>query len=1124
MSLRLICGKSGTGKSQYCLEEIKEKIKENKKIYIITPEQFSYAEEKKMLEIIGKNAVIEAEVLTFERMAHRVSSKLGGIAKQTLSKAGKAMLIYHILSNKKNDFTFLGKSKQNVEVIDTQITEFKKHGITTQMLEEYLEKTEDKYLKAKVDDMLLIYKDYENKLKNNYIEENDRLTILANQLEKEEVFKDAIFYIDEFVGFTKQEYNVIKQLIRMAKEVTVTITTDNLDMGTSMDSDIFYYNKQTADKLLYIAKEQDIECKKTIFLDNTYRFKNEELKHLEQNLEKIPYVKYNKEPENIKIFLATNPYTEVEEVARKISKLVKEENYRYRDIAVIAKDLETTYSSLCKAIFSEYDISYFIDEKKELSQNILIKYIISILDIYAQNWSLESVMNYIKIGFIELDDEDIYIFENKVRKWGIKGSKWYSSNWNYEEETDENKELLDKIKSIRNEVIDPLKQLKDSLSGTKTARQITQKLYEFITKNNAYEKIIKIEQEKGLSIELVEEYKLVWEIVIDLLDEIVMLFGEEKFTFEEYSEIIRIGLGNSSLGTIPQTQDQVLVGDIERSKSHKVKAVFLLGVNDGVFPSIYKKEGFFKDKDREELKQNGIELAKQTIERLYEDKFSIYKVFTLAENKLYISYTSADMESKPLRPSIYIMKLKKIFPKMEEKSDLNDIEEEFINVYSTFNNLIDKIRQEKEGNKVENIWKDVYNYYATSEQWKDKLQTAINALNKEDRTQNITKENIEKLYGKKLSTTISRLEQYRSCPFSYYLKYGLKLKTKDEFKVQAIDTGTFMHDILDTFFKQIKENGYSVKTITEEQIEEIVNNIVNDKLSYAKNYIFTSTDKFKVLTSRLKRLITKSIKYMVEGLKNSDFEVFETEAEFKENSNYKPIEMTLEDGKKVELTGKIDRIDLAKTSQGNYIRIIDYKSSIKNIDLNEVVAGIQIQLLTYLDAACKNEQVMPAGILYYNLIEPVLKSEKPMTEEQIEEEMRKKFKMQGLILADINIVKKMDKKLEKGQSNVIPAYIDKDGNLSKGKSNAISKEEFEILQQYTTKTIKEISREILSGNINQEPYYSKKTKRTPCEYCEFKSICDFRQGECNNQYRFIENKKKEEILNKIKEEENDNTK
>lgn len=324
-----------------------------------------------------------------------------------------------------------------------------------------------------------------------------------------------------------------------------------------------------------------------------------------------------------------------------------------------------------------------------------------------------------------------------------------------------------------------------------------------------------------------------------------------------------------------------------------------------------------------------------------------------------------------------------------------------------------------------------------------------------------------------------------------------------------------MHDVIDTFFKTIREKELDVKKITEDHMYELIDKIVEEKLSISKNYIFTSTDKYKLLTRRLKRVIQKSMKYIIESLKESDFQVFGSELEFKKGKDYEPISLQLQDGKKVEITGKIDRIDLAKDENGKYIRIIDYKSSVKNIDLNEVVAGLQIQLLTYLDATCKIEEMFPAGVLYFSLIDPVIKAEKYMSDEQIEEELKKKFKMNGLILADVKVVKMMDKKLESGNSNVVPAYIDKEGNLSK-KSNAVTKEQFEDLQKYTAKIIKEISEEILSGNINLNPYYNTKTKKAPCEYCEYKSICQFKAGSYGNNYNYIGKKEKQEILEEIK--------
>ncbi len=298
----------------------------------------------------------------------------------------------------------------------------------------------------------------------------------------------------------------------------------------------------------------------------------------------------------------------------------------------------------------------------------------------------------------------------------------------------------------------------------------------------------------------------------------------------------------------------------------------------------------------------------------------------------------------------------------------------------------------------------------------------------------------------------------------------------------------------------------------------MIEEIVNDKLNLNKNYIFSSTPKYKVLLHRLKRVVLKSMEYIIESLKYSDFEVLGNEIEFKEGKEYEPITVFLDDGKKVQVTGKIDRIDIGKLGEDKYIRIIDYKSSVKHIDLNEVYAGLQIQLLTYLDAVCKKENVMPAGVLYFNLIDPIIKSNKNLSKEEIEEEIRKKFKMQGLILANVEVVKMMDKKLASGASSVIPAYLDKEGNLSNSRSNTVTKSQFEYLQKYMNKIIKQISEEILKGGIDLKPYYNVKNKKTPCEYCEYKAICNFNKSGLKNDYRYIGNMDKQVVLEMIKEE------
>ena len=443
MSLRLICGRAGTGKSDFCLDEVKKNINGNRKIYIITPEQYSFTEEKKLLEKIGSGSAMNAEVLTFARMAYRLLNDVGGITKTNLSKSGKAMLIYDILEKKKKKLNFLGKSKQNVELVDTLLTELKKHSVSLDDLVNV--KTDNKYLEKKLEDIISIYEDYNKILEGKYVEESDKLEILANQIDKTDTYKNSIIYIDEFAGFTKQEYNIIKKLMEIAYSVNITITTDNLDMGQEIANDLFYANKITADKLLYIARSNKIECDKTIFLNTPYRFENEELAHLERNIENIPYKEYKANIENISISLAQNPYAEIESVAKEIIKLVKK-GYRYKDIAVISKQLDT-YSSLCKAIFKSFEIPFFVDEKRKLNQNLFAKYILSLLEVYSSGWSYESVIGYMKSGFIDLEDEIIYEIENYARKYGIKGSKWYKDEWKIGEDEEKLKYMNEKRKN-----------------------------------------------------------------------------------------------------------------------------------------------------------------------------------------------------------------------------------------------------------------------------------------------------------------------------------------------------------------------------------------------------------------------------------------------------------------------------------------------------------------------------------------------------------------------------------------------------------------------------------------------------------------------------------------------------
>ncbi len=1114
MSIRIIYGKPGTGKSQYCFSEISNLIKENKKdmFYMITPEQFSFTAEKKLMEnlekIAGTKAVLNAEVITLSRLATRVVNETSGKL-ESLTKCGKAMLIYDILDKNKKKFKFLNKSDDNIELCMNIITEFKKHGILIEDIkneinrynDENKENIKNEYLKTKLLDVLVIYENFEKNIQEKYIDESDSLSILAKKIEDTNIIKDSYVYIDEFSGFTKQEYEIIKQIAKQAKQLNITVCTDDLELNTSPITDIFYSNKKVVSKINEIANLNNLQIEKSCCLEKVYRFKNKELAHLSENINNNKYTKYEENVENINLFLAKNGYSEIEKIAKDIQKLVNIEKYRYREIGIITKNIES-YSSLVKTIFRQYNIPVFIDEKRSLEYNPIVQYILSLLEILTKNFSNESIFSFLKLGFTNIENDEIFKLENYVTKWGIKYNKW-KTEFKFDLENEKFKADVIRLNEIREEIITPILRLRENINKDKECSNISKLIFEYIEEQKMQEKIqIKILEleEKGLN-ELAQEYKESYKSIIDILDEIVIAFKNDKITIDRYQKIFKIGLKNTGLGKIPATSDTVILGDVERSRSHKTRAIFIIGLNDGVYPSVRKDEGFLNDSDREILKKQGMEIAKDSLENLYEENFNIYKAFTTAEEKIFLSYPSSDNEGKSLRISSVLNKIKKIFPKLIEKSDVISKDYEIVNEKKTYEDLLENIAKAKKDEKIDNIWYQVYHYFKTNSKWKDKLNQDLQGLEYTNLPDDIKKENIQKLYGNTLNTSVSKLEKYSSCPYSYHLQYGLKIKEKDEHKVHNFDTGSFMHNVIDEFFEYTKNEGIKNKDIEEKEISDIIDKIVEEQLVLPKNYIFSATAKSKVLVKRLKRLIVKAIKYIIATISCSDFEINGTEVEFGNKGEYEQIKLQLDNGKNIEITGKIDRVDMAETEDGKYVRIIDYKSSVKNIDLDKVYAGLQIQLLTYSSAICKQKDIMPAGVFYFSLLEQIISSNKRLSEEEIEEQIRNQFKMKGLIVAEVKIIQMNDNNLISGTSKLVPAAITKAGGINAKNTNGITSKEFIALQDEIYKIIKQISNQIFEGKIDIMPYYKK--GETPCTYCAYKSICRFDTKQKNNKYRFI---------------------
>lgn len=439
------------------------------------------------------------------------------------------MIIFDVLKNENKKLKFLGKSDKNIDIGINMITEFKKHNVSSKDLEEA--DILDTYTKLKVQDINLIYKKYNEKVGNRFIDENDILNIVSEMISNSKLFENSLVYMDHFKNFTAQEYKIFEELVKKCERVTVTVSTDSLEK-VDKEQDIFYFNKIFANRLIDISKNNSSKVE-LIKCCKNYRLKNEELVFLENAFSSLKFKQYHKEVENINIFLANNAYSELEYIANKILILVKNENYKYSDISIISSNLDE-YSTIAKIVFNKYDIPIFIDEKKELNQNILIKYILAILDIFSKNWSFDSVFNFLKLGMSGISEDDIYVLENYCRKWGIRNYKWFKK---FEfEEANENQE---KAENLRERIIVPLIKFKEDISKERTVKEITKNIYEFLIEN----KISEILDRKLKSINNVEinnEYNTSYKILVRIFDEIVSIFENEKMSFEDYKSLLQV--------------------------------------------------------------------------------------------------------------------------------------------------------------------------------------------------------------------------------------------------------------------------------------------------------------------------------------------------------------------------------------------------------------------------------------------------------------------------------------------------------------------------------------------------------------------------------------------------------
>ncbi len=1131
MSLRFVIGRAGSGKTEYCLKEIAEKQREQKGQFILlVPAQYSLEANKELMIKTEGKAILQAEVYDFNKLAYKVFQKRGVSKTIPLDSVSKSMILRKILNQKKNDFLYFKNSLDQqgfLEQLSTSISELFCYQMDTQKLELYQNNDAlSQKIKDKLHDLNIIVEEYQKFLKDKYISGDELLDLLAEKLQIIESWQNTEIWLDSFHSFTPQEYKVIKQLLRLAKRVTITLTIDdntfykpNVQMF-----DGFFEPYMTAKKVIELAQEQNCAVEKAVVLYKNKRTTKNALLFLEKNYFQY-YNRVTEEVDGIALIAAQNQYEEMTMIAEEIVSLLKQGNLRYKDIAVVTNGLGMYEKSL-RGILEEFDIPYFIDKKREILSNPLIEVVRSVLEALTYHFTYESMFRYLKTGYSLLVQEEVDILENYVLAYGIKGQKWFLDTWEYgmKKRTEEEKE---EINLLKEKAISPLKELYEKSQNKQkhTLLDWSKMLFAFLESVDASEKTRELALQTE-SAEKAKEYEQIWSMLMTLLESGTEILGDEKMSIEEFYKIMEAGLEQSEMGIVPPTVDSIIVGDIERSRLPNIKVLFVLGVNEGVLPSPAEQGGIFTEGERESLIVQGAELAPSAKRRAFEEQYLIYKGFTKPSEKLYVSYCIADLEGKPLRPSSVIMKLKKMFCNLKEKYEAETLEH-MATQKTAIHFLGEQMRKcfLSENNDMDDMWKDAYSYYNTSELWQKQIAMLKRGLFAQETVEHLSKNMVQKMYGKRIYSSVSRLEKFASCPFSFFAEYGLKAKERQLYQLKIPDLGLLFHEVMEIFANELKQNKISWNDLQQKQSDEIIENAVEQSAPKLSNQILFDTSGNRYLLQRLKRISKRAAWTLTKHVQMGDFEPYGSEVSFGFDAVLPPIVIELSGGEKLLLNGKIDRVDIMDRDNTTYVKIIDYKSGQKAFDYSDIYYGLQLQLLIYLDAFLENNKeefdIKPGAVFYFRMKDPSIEVRKEMTSEEIYEALFKELKMSGLVLDDIRVIKGLDNIFDCGDdeiltpstaSSIIPVTSSKSGELTK-RAKVADEQSYQELMKFAKRKVQEVGEELLDGKIAPYPY--KKANKIYCTYCPYNSICRFDKSSVNSQYRVLQRLKEEDFWNSI---------
>ncbi|MFA9465523.1 MAG: helicase-exonuclease AddAB subunit AddB [Velocimicrobium sp.] len=1140
MSLQLILGSSGAGKSHYIFNRMIEESMENPNTnyLVIVPEQFTMETQKDFITMHKNHGIMNIDVLSFMRLAYRIMEEMGMKDVSVLEDTGKNMVFRRVLEELTDSLSYFKSNIRKpgfVDEVKSMLSELYQYNIGTDKLADMIELAEHKpLLRAKLRDLLVIYKGFREFLQNKYITAEEIMDVLYDALQYSNVIENSVICLDGFTGFTPSQYKVLSRLFLRAKKVYVTVTIDEREELRREGEEflLFQLSKKTIKKLEKIAFDNKIDVLDPIFPrsknGSLWRFgENSPLVALEKNLFRYPFEAYLETQESIWIRELKTPKDEVRFVVRQVKEMLRK-GYRYRDFAVVSGDIQS-YGRIIEQEFLAANISFFMDEKREIAKNPFVVLINSLLELLRKQMDYESMFHYLRCGMVPFEAEEVDRLENYCLAFGIRGKKKWKNPFTKCMNGMDDAELF-VLNEIRERVVESIGQL-EPLFGNKKhmVGAYVEGLYDTLISLATFERLSSMEDDftKKGQLLLAKEYGQVYGMIMEIFERMMELLGDEEVTLLEFQDILNAGISKAKVGVIPTGIDQIVVGDIERTRLKDIKVLFFIGVNDGVVPKAVQGGGILSDMERELLKQKKVELAPTKREKIYTERFYLYLNLTKPSDKAFLTFCKTDFSGKAVKASYLIGKIKQIFPEIKMEEEKNDWDKIKYNMDEDAGRdcLLEGIREFECVQTAEMDWKIIYSWYFEQKKSTDDFIQYITDVYGEHTEGKISEAVAKALYGDNLVGSVTRLEQFASCACAHFLSYGLRLKERQEFKLNIPDMGNIFHAALELFSKRLEEKKLTWQTISLEEREMLGEECVREVTMEYGNTIFHSSKRNEYMIERISRILKRTLWALTMQLSQGEFQPSGYELKFSYMDDLESVRIPLGESSEMRLTGRIDRVDLCRKDDDIYVKVVDYKSGKKTFNIVDLYYGLELQLVVYMGTMLERirkdypeQNVLPAGIFYYNINDPIIEKKDLLFHES---DLLKELRVNGLVNEKKEVIQALDcsfieKELEElkpsVKSDVIPVETVKLGNFSKYSSVA-TKEEFEQIISFARGKMLEFGEGIFDGQCEKNPY--KLGEKTACDYCQYGAVCAFDKKSKTDHYRVLEPFSKDEILQKI---------